>query len=388
MNQRHKLLLFSFLLYLSFNSYAQVTLEAAYPTTDLHRVNWAFGGEKYWYSNDSLKEIKVFTAQHQLLKTIRYPSVLNSQIRLLQNEQAVTQTTVNGDNLLEIIWFFKDTLTKKEQMKIINEKDSVLFIFDGVSDNVQLSEIEGLPSKLFVSINDLGLDTYITKVYALPSLNLENIYFNAYRLHRKKFGYAGEKYFFQDAANKKMRLFNSNHSHWKNINLNYQNLTLYPSDNCVDADDNVFSRDSLVEVVFCYDVGINYGEAILSENGNVIYKITSNTIALDQKKGLTNLLFEEVYYSTKNNDFRVLSLPDLTVKAISSYQLSRAFLKKYGEIIYTFDPFQNQLKLFHNSTLVQKTINLPTINPNRVVYPYFLIAYKNGEKVSIKDALK
>jgi hypothetical protein len=175
MNQRYKLLSLSFLFCFSFNLYTQVTLEATYPTTDLHRVNWALGGEKYWYSNDSLKEIKVFSAQHQLMKTIRYPSVFNTQVRLLQNEQAVTQTTINGDDLLEIIWFFKDTLTKKEQMKIINEKDSVLFSLNDVSDNVQLSEIEGLPSKLFVSIYDNGLETYTSKVFALPACTGYNL---------------------------------------------------------------------------------------------------------------------------------------------------------------------------------------------------------------------
>ena len=36
---------------------AQAILEHTYPTTDLHRIHWTFGGEHYWFSNDSLKEI-------------------------------------------------------------------------------------------------------------------------------------------------------------------------------------------------------------------------------------------------------------------------------------------------------------------------------------------
>jgi Secretion system C-terminal sorting domain len=386
MNQRNQLLSLYFLFCFSFFSYTQVTLEATYPTTDLHRVNWAFGGEKYWYSNDSLKEIKVFTAQHQLLKTIRYPSVLNTQIRLLQNEQAVTQTTVNGDNLLEIIWFFKDTLTKKEQMKIINEQDSVLFIFDGVSDNVQLSEIEGLPSKLFVSINDLGLDTYITKVYALPSLNLENIYFNAYRLHRKKFGYAGEKYFYKDTINEKIQIYNANHSFWKSIKpIFLTGLTFDNNDEFTDADDNVVNSDSLVEVMFNYMSRGSRDWAITWQNGNAIFKSKRIGFRIDHQEGLKDRLLGgdedsngDFYY--KFYDFSNPVTPFLA----STYSISRMRSKKYNEVIYTYLG-SNQMILYYNNKQNQKSIYLPIIGTD-YVFPYFSFPIINDSLIN-KDSL-
>lgn len=273
---------------------AQVTLEATYPTTDLHRVNWKNGGEKYWYSDDSHKVIRVYSAQHQLLKTIRYPSVNNAQVKLLANEQAVTQTTVNTDDLLEMVWFFKDTLTKREQMKIMNERDSVLFVFNALADNVSFNEIEGLPSKLFISTYENGIDAYTTKVYNLPTFNLENIYFRAVRLHRKKFGYAGEKYFYKDVESKKMQFFNPDHSFWKNINLAFFqsiNLKDYDDDSYTDAYENVFSKDSLLTVTFSYISADDYAQAILSENkpNTPIYK-SNMAFRLDHQNNLEDKL--------------------------------------------------------------------------------------------------
>lgn len=371
MNQNYLLLILCYCINLSLPINAQVTLEMTYPTIDLHRVNWKHGGEKYWYFDDTFKVIRVYSAQHQLLKTIRYPSVNNVQVKLLSNEQAVSQTTVNSDDLLELVWFFKDTLTKREQMKIINERDSILFVFNALADNVSFSEIEGLPSKLFISAYENGIDAYTTKVFNLPTFNLENIYFRAYRLHRKKFGYAGEKYFYKDDLSEKMRIFNPDHSFWKNINLTFQNITLYNNDGCTDADDNVFSKDSLVEVVFCYEVGINSGKVILSENGRVIHKVTTNNILLDRQNGLPDKLFEEVYSSTSDNYFRFYSLPEFKLEPVpirTSRSLGRILLKKFGEIFFVVN-YANQLLLFYNNNLNKKTINLAISNSNNIIYP-------------------
>lgn len=372
MNQNYLLFILFFCINLSSPINAQVTLETTYPTTDLHRVNWKHGGENYWYSNDSLKVIRVYSGQHQLLKTIRYPSVINTQVKLLSNEQAVTQTTVNSDDLLEMVWFFKDTLTKREQMKIMNERDSVLFVFNALSENVSFNEIEGLPTKLFVSAYENGLDAYTTKVYNLPTFNLENIYFRAYRLHRKKFGYAGEKYFYKDVESKKMRLFYPDHSFWKNINLNFFqsiNLKDYDDDSYTDADDNVFSKDSLVTVTFSYISGANYAQAILSENNpnTPLYK-SNMAFRLDHQNNLEDKLFVEIYRTNDPNYFKIFNLPNLREEAVSFSPINRTLLKKYGEVIIANS--YNSLTLFYNNYRNKKIFNLPTLNSNYVVYPY------------------
>lgn len=335
---------------------AQAILEHTYPTTDLHRVHWTLGGEHYWYSDDSLKHIKVYSATHQLEKTIRYPSVLNSQVRLLKSEHAVTQTHINGDNLLEMLWYINDTVSKKEQLQIRNERDTLLFSVPTRPYLVYFSEIEGLPTKLLIATNENGLKTTI---YNVPNIRLDTAYLGAYYLRRKKFGYAGEKYFYM--TNDSMRFFNADHSPWKQIKLKWSlNIQLVNSDPYTDADDNVFSKDSLVEVVFRYDVTGNYGHMVINELGQKIYK-TNNDFRLDHQKGLMDRLFIDTTYSNANSDyhyFRIYNLPSFqkelrTVK--TSYPWQRTLLKKYGETFFTYDG--NLLLYFTNST-PKKTINL------------------------------
>ena len=369
---------------------AQAILEHTYPTTDLHRIHWTFGGEHYWFSNDSLKEIKVYSAQHQLQKTIRYPSVLNSQVRLLKSEQAVTQTTINTDNLLEMVWFLKDTLTKKEQVRIINERDSVVLVFNSAVNNIEFNEIEGLRTKLFVTTFEGNLGEYITKVYGLPSLNLENTYFRAYRLHRKKFGYAGEKYFYKDSKVKRMQIYNANHSYWKSVNLAwFPSISLDDFDTYTDADDNLFTKDSLVEVTFSYASGQNYRQAILAENSFTPIHSSSYDFRIDHQNGLTDKFFILGVYNNGDSYSRLYSLP-LRLELESPYSMSRTRLKKYGETVSRFT-YPNQLGLVYINSANNKTIQLPQTNLYSIVYPYFSFSKNDfpfvNDSIINKDSL-
>jgi hypothetical protein len=369
---------------------AQAILEKAYPTTDLHRVNWTFGGEKYWYSDDSLKEIKVFSDRHQLLKTIKYPSVLNNQVRLLQSEQAVTQTTVNSDDLLEMVWFFKDTLTKQEKFKIINDKDSVLFTLNAATEIVSFSEIEGLATKMFVTTYETNLSEYTTKVYALPSFSIENIYFRAYRLHRKKFGYAGEKYFYKDAAGKKMQIYNPNHSIWKSFGLElFAGITIDNNDGFTDADDNVFDKDSLVEIVFSYGSGSNLRHTVINENYRTLY-VSSYNFGIDRQNGLADRFLGIQVRNNGDVYHGLYSLPDLRLDLESSYRIGRALLKKHGETVFRYNP-PNQLLLSYNNFMSNKTLNIPASASTNIDYPTSLFASTNvpfvNDTIINKDSL-
>lgn len=380
-NKMKLILQLFFFLSIPLSIQAQVALEKTYPTTDLHRVNWAFGGEKYWYSDDSLKEIKVFSGQHQLVKTIRYPSVLNSQVRLLSSEQAVTQTTVNGDDLLEIVWLFKDTLTKREQLKIVNERDSTLFTFNSAVEEVLFNEIEGLATKLFVTAYENNLSEYTTKVYSLPSFNLENIYFRAYRLHRKKFGYAGEKYFYKDATGERMQIYHANHSIWKSINLKlFSTITIINyNDIYTDADDNVFSKDSLVEIIFTYETSNASRKIVMNENGSQIY-LSSYDFKIDFQNGLVDKFFGTQERST--GVYRVLySLPNLRLELESTSRIGRALLKNYGETVFRHD-LTNKLLLSYNNFAKNKSITLPLSSSSYFDYPSNIFLNTNFPFVS------
>jgi hypothetical protein len=244
---------------------SQISLEHTYPTTNLHRVDWTYGGEKYWYADDSLKEIKIFSAQHNHVKTIRYPSVSNAQIQLLKGDYGVSQTTINPDNLLEMVWLIKDTALKQDKLQIRNERDSVLFIYELPFESINFSEIDGLPTKMFITTNESNLSEYTTKVYSIPNFQWEMVYFRAYSLNRKKFGYAGEKYFYKDIVGKRMQIYNPNHTLWKSIYLGFQEkIVLNRNETYTHVDDNIFVQDSLVEVSFSYSISDDFGQAIIN----------------------------------------------------------------------------------------------------------------------------
>jgi Secretion system C-terminal sorting domain len=354
-------LCFFFMLPLSIQ--AQAVLEMTYLTTDLHRVYWTIGGEKYWYADDSLKIINIYSANHQLVKTISYPSVLNSQVRLLKSEHGVTQTTIQPDNLLEMVWFIKDNLTKKEQVKVINERDSVLFVFKSLVDTVVFSEIEGLKTKLFVVAKG-NYDTTI--VYGLPNIEFEKAYQNVRYLHRKKFGYAGEKYFYKDSRVKRVKIYDSTHIHWRDVKLNwFPAITMGNNDPYLDVDDNVFAKDSLVEVVFSYWSGDDPRYGIIQENNKIPLFKSSYPPRLDHQKGLKDQLFARIYQSNRDEYYRIYSLPSFSIAAHSvlPVPLDRALTKKYGEVIIRF--FTNHLTLSYNNVTNAKTINFPT----NIIYP-------------------
>ncbi len=362
-----------FLISIPLSIQAQGIWEHTYPTTDLHRVKWSFGGEHYWFSNDSLKQVKIYSSQHQLLKTIQYPLVLNSQVRLLKSEHGVTQTHLNGDNLLEMIWIFKDTMTKKEpyKLQIRNERDSVIFTVNTLAHLVYFSEIEGLPTKLLIATWENGRNPntfgYRTTVYNVPNIQVDTIYYDAYYLHRKKFGYSGEKYFY--IYKDSMKLFNANHSWWKTVNLKWSRNIQVDNSNSIytDADDNVFSKDTLVEIVFSYDVTGNKGHLVINELGKKIYKSNYN-FRLDHQKGLKDKLFiDTIIDNTFPSYFRIYSLSSFKEELKdkkTSYPWQRTLLKKYGEVNYTYD---GRLVLYYNSNLTRKSIDLQ--NTLDVHYP-------------------
>lgn len=368
-----------FLFSLPLSIQAQAILEHTYPTTDLHRVHWTSGGEHYWFSDDSLKHIKVYSAGHQLEKTIRYPSVLNSQVRLLKSEQAVTQTHLNGDDLLEMIWIFKDTVTKKEpyKLQIRNEHDSIIFTVNTLAHLVYFSEIEGLPTKLLIATYENG---YKTTVYNVPNIRIDTVYSNAYYLRRKKFGYAGEKYFYIN--NDSMKMYNANHTPWKKpINLKWsRNIQVCNFDPDADADDNVFLTDSLIKVVFSYWSGNTPRYGIIQEGNNDPFYKSSYPFRIDNQKGLSNKLFTRIRQSD-NDYYRIYALPRFTIQSRSSYPvpLGRALLKKYGEVIIRF--YTNQLTLSYNNPMGTKTISFPT----NIIYPQSI--FPNDYSPIISDSI-
>ena len=385
---------FTGLLWILFLSYplsisAQVTLEMTYPTTNLQRVNWTFGGEHYWFANDSLREIKVFSATHQLVNILPYPSVTNAQVRLLPSEYGVSQTVINADNLLEFVWLIKDNATGETRLQITNQQGIVLFSYDNPFESVSFSEILVLPSKLFLTDFESNIREYSTKVYSLPSFNIEKIYFRAYRLHRKVLGYAKEKYFYKDITSKKMQIYDENHRFWKNVNLVwFSNITLSNNDEYTDIDDNIFSKDSLVEVSFGYSNSNSYGKnIILSENIYKRYRPEEIDFIIDEKEGLDHKILEWDL-NRVTTKYRIVQLNNFIPQTEfeSSNPISRFLSKKYGEVFVNYG--HSSVNLFLSNYRNLKRLNFVSNDSFYFASPYYNYSSLGTERlISISDSL-
>jgi hypothetical protein len=381
MTQKFYFALLGLLLCTPISISAQVTLEMTYPTTDLHRVNWTIGGEKYWFASDSLEEIKVYSASHQLEKTIRYPSVSNSVVRLLQGDYGVSQTVINPDNLLEIVWLVKDTISKTDKLQIRNELNSLLFKVDTAFESVRFSEIGSLATKMLVVTNR---PEYATKVYSLPSMNLENTYLGVSYLWRQVFGHAGEKYYFKNNGKKLLEIYNPNHTVWKKIPIPVPTNggSLHTENDGFYADDNTFNDDLLVEFVFTYIISRGYCIVkIVNEEGNVILTVNSaSTFRLDLRKGFPYKLYHDYNASinTVNTQYRVHSLPSMDIEQTYETPVYRIFLKNSGEKYVSNYFYSGTVSLFNSNHTSWKNIKLI---PN----PSFSIAYGDASQPLITD---
>ena len=115
-------------------SMSQVTLEATYSTTNLKRINLQASGEKWYYIDDSTRQILFFNANHSPWKTIDFPKEANKSVSLAPTNMPISQTIFKTDNLLELIWLFKDSTNKTERIKILNElNDSVYYFTRGIT---------------------------------------------------------------------------------------------------------------------------------------------------------------------------------------------------------------------------------------------------------------
>jgi hypothetical protein len=345
---------------------AQLVLEHTYPTTDLRRINLPGSGEKWYYVDDSVRQIKLFNADHSPWKTVNYPTEINKKVSLDAMNMPVSETTFNRDSLLEFVWRFTDSLGKR--IKILNENGNLVYAFNADVDSITVNQLENRPTKLFVAYGKYFVNLK-TSIFSLPSMVLEKTYDNASDMRRQKFGYAGEKYYFKNRFYKKLEIYNIDHSIWGQnpINIPVRTNALNCPDPIFFASDNVFDSDTSVEYMFTYNYGLGLGlTKILNDTGTqILYASSANSFILDQKKGKSNkLIFNEIYGN--GNYFRcvVYGIGSRNKKYEHTYKfpVQRILLKNNVEKYKTIDYYRDKLELFdslHRAT--DTALLLPTM---------------------------
>ena len=339
-------------------SMSQVTLEFTYPTTNLKRINLQTSGEKWYYIDDSTRQIMFFNANHSSWKTIDFPKEANKNVSLAPTNMPISQTIFKTDNLLELVWLFKDSTNKTERIKIMNElNDSVYYFTEGYNKLI-VNELAGSSTKLFVE-NSNNFYSYQTTIYGLPNMVFEKSYPNASEMRRQRFGYAGEKLYFKNAPLKRLEIYNPDYKIWKSLIIpSPSNGTLYPYDPVLFADDMIFDSDTLVEFAFSYDRGLGYClTQIVSENGNRILMTNSYSyFILDQKIGHPNKIFV-IDDNNLNTQYKVLKLPyPATIEHSYLEPVKRIFFKNYAAKYTNYD--YGKMILFNNNHTPWRTFDL------------------------------
>lgn len=347
---------FLFLFSLTYASiFAQITDEATYPTKNLQRLKLPLAGEVWYYADDSARQIHLFKGDHSSWKTIAYPTETNNKVTLAPMNMPVSQTTFRVDNLFEFVWLFKDTISRKERIKILNERGDSIFFLPFNQTKITVNELIDRPTKLFLEKREADY-TYSTTVYGLPNMVLEKTYPKASNFHRQIFGYKGEVYYFKNTPDKKLEIYYPNHSLWKSMPLAVPTNGGWTTDydSYFFADDKMFNADTLVEVVFSYVMNSYDQVRIANENQTVLFHSNFfSSFKIDRQHGLPDKLFWN-YSATidGNNQCRVISLPfpfiyPATTPREKTYDvpIERIILSHFGAV-YKYQLYTNAISLF------------------------------------------
>jgi len=343
-----------FFILTKFSLFAQINLENTYNDGYVYRVNLAYSGEKYYLLDAQNNQAKIYNADHTLWKSINL-SVPNGA--LLFGIYHLSESKINSDSLVEVAYsFYINSGTLVYESRIINEQGNTLLSVPD-AHAIYLNELQGFSNKI---ITHEMAPVIINRVYNINSLTLENIYNTGGYLERINLAHSGEKYTVFDAQSSQVKLYNSNHTLWKSINL-----TTLPNaniDNIHNISDNKINSDTLIEVAYTfhtYPGSTVYESRIINEQGSTLLTIPDATsIFVHELSNAQNKLIVAIEDTIGKN--KVYSLPSLSLE--NTYlggPINRFNLASSGEKYSLMDIVNQQAKIYNANHTLWKTINLP-----------------------------
>lgn len=133
------------------------------------RVLLESSGEKYYYLDNG--QLRLFNADHSPWKTISLPT---PDITFAESFHIIhlSDNILNKDNQIEIIYGYGNNSTNTHLQAIANEDGIIQSFSSGSVIRLHLSEIPGLPDKLFVSDRTVGRLSSRVRVYSLPLIGV------------------------------------------------------------------------------------------------------------------------------------------------------------------------------------------------------------------------
>ena len=280
--------LFTYLfLFSTFIFFGQINLEHTYFESNVQRINLEYSGEKYYEFKNSTNELLLYNSDHSLWKTIVLPVSGSNQFTPTRIFN-VSETLVNSDNNVEVIFSYYNNTTTGYETKIISENQTIITT---ITDSfwVYIDKIEGLSSKLITLSNSSS--NPLSKVYSFPNIILESTS-NLGQIRRIKLENSGEKYYVLDKINQIAILYNTDFTIWKTIYLpkpleaNYVDIFVVYQD----------ETNELIKIGYTYaipqaDYGIYTGK-VVDENSVELLSIPNvKSMHISKINGFDNKLF-------------------------------------------------------------------------------------------------
>ncbi len=342
------------LFFIAFNSFAQITLEHTYTNSAVTRIKLENSGEKYYELKRETNELFLYNSNHTLWKTIILPATIPHMYAPSANIINISETRINPDTNIEVIFVYYDINTNKTNCKVFSENGTTVLTILNIAPETYLSEISGLPDKL------IATGTTETKVYSFPELLLENTY-DYGNLKRIKLENSGEKYYLLDKTNNNTKIYNANHSLWKTVSLPKPTNASYTDIDFIS--ENKINPDALLEIGYSLSETVNTTTTYLSKivNENNVELITvpnSRKLVINTIEGLADKLIADIQNNYKYST-NIYNLPSLSLEKTYDRQTTRVKLENSGEKYYTsFEPLDDNLQIFNSDHTFWKTIAL------------------------------
>lgn len=354
------------LLFFTSFTFAQISLEHTYDDYAVTRVKLEYSGEKYYLLKKATNELIFYNADHTFWKTITLPASTPNPF-VPTKVFHVSESKINLDNNLEIIFGYFNATSTSYESKIISESGTVLLTLLN-TNQVYLNEISGLSDKL---ITENATSTIVSKVYSMPGLALESTYTEG-NVNRIKLENSGEKYYLLDKVNNNAKVYNPNHSLWKTVSLPKPINASYTDIDVIS--ETKINPDAIVEVGYSYSETVsnttNYYSKIVNENNVELLSVPNSTkLQISSIVGLDDKLMANIYLSSfsSNSSSNIYNLPSLSLEKAYENQVSRVKLENSDEKYFTsYKPLNNQLKIYNGNHTLWKTIDLPIFVNNGI----------------------
>lgn len=293
-------------------SLPDLALEHTYNSGYVTRVILDNSGEKYYALDNLNNRVELFNSDHTPWKTIDLPAPEGATIIAVYH---LSETKIIPDDQIDLTYsyYYLNEGMPEYESRVINESGQILLTVNGAT-SLTLSKLPGLPNKLISGIT--GAESS-GAVYSTPDLELENFYNNG-NIVRILLENSGEKYYLLDSENKQAKLFNSNHTPWKTIDLpTFPEATVsaiyHLSETKIINDDQI----QLAYSYYAVNEGVlEYESRVVDESETILLTVEgASNMFLSEILGQSNKLIADIYGESPGS--KVYDVPSISTSILS-----------------------------------------------------------------------